>query len=114
MLRTPPTSTRTDTALPYTTLFRSGPQDFIAERCAIFQDRRDRVVAAPEALPGIDCHLPEGAFSVFPSCAKLLGKTTPSGKVLKTDEDFVLYLLDEVNLAVLQGAAYGEIGRAHV
>ncbi|MBV7481533.1 aminotransferase class I/II-fold pyridoxal phosphate-dependent enzyme [Bordetella sp. BOR01] len=85
----------------------NGPQGFIAERCAIFQHRRDQVVAALAAIAGIDCHVPEGAFYVFPSCAKLLGKTTPSGKVLETDEDFVLYLLDEVNLAVLQGAAYG-------
>ncbi len=85
----------------------AGPQDFIAQRCAVFQDRRDKVVAALNAIPGIRCHLPEGAFYVYPSCAELLGKTTPQGKVLRTDEDFVLYLLDEVNLAVLQGDAYG-------
>jgi len=85
----------------------TGPQDFIAQRCAIFQDRRDRVVAALNAIPGIDCHLPEGAFYVFPSCEALLGKRTPAGQVLGSDDDFVLYLLDEVNLAILQGAAYG-------
>lgn len=85
----------------------NGPQAFIAERCAIFQARRDKVVAALNDIPGIQCHLPEGAFYVFPSCEALLGKTTPAGKVLNTDEDFILYLLDEVNLAVLQGAAYG-------
>jgi len=85
----------------------NGPQHFIAERCAIFQDRRDRVVAALNRIPGISCHLPEGAFYVFPSCGQLLGRTTPAGKVLASDEDFILYLLDEVNLAVLQGAAYG-------
>lgn len=85
----------------------NGPQDFIAERCAIFQGRRDKVVSALNAIPGIHCHLPEGAFYVYPSCENLLGKTTPGGKVLETDEDFILYLLDEVNLAVLQGAAYG-------
>lgn len=85
----------------------NGPQHFIAERCAIFQSRRDSLVAALNQIPGIQCHVPEGAFYVFPSCEQLLGKTTPAGKVLKTDEDFVLYLLDEVNLAVLQGAAYG-------
>lgn len=85
----------------------NGPQHFIAERCAIFQSRRDSLVAALNQIPGIQCHVPEGAFYVFPSCEQLLCKTTPAGKVLKTDEDFVLYLLDEVNLAVLQGAAYG-------
>ena len=85
----------------------NGPQDFIAERCAIFQDRRDRVVAGLNGIAGISCHLPEGAFYVFPSCEQVLGKTTPAGKTLGSDEDFILYLLDEVNLAVLQGAAYG-------
>lgn len=85
----------------------TGPQHFINERCRIFQQRRDKLVAALNAIPGIECHLPEGAFYVFPSCRKLLGKTTPDGKVLRTDEDFVMYLLDEVNLAVLHGATYG-------
>ena len=85
----------------------NGTQHFIAERRAIFQQRRDKLVAALNAIPGIRCHQPEGAFYVFPSCEQLLGKVTPGGKALRTDEDFVMYLLDEVNLAVLQGAAYG-------
>ncbi len=85
----------------------TGPQGFIAERTKIFQDRRDAVVAQLNAIPGITCHLPEGAFYVFPSCAGIIGKTTPSGQVLKTDEDFVLYLLDSEKLAGVHGAAYG-------
>jgi len=85
----------------------NGPQNFIEERREIFQARRDYVVSALNAIPGISCHSPEGAFYAYPSCEQLIGKKTPSGKVIKTDEDFVLYLLDEVNLAVLQGAAYG-------
>jgi aspartate aminotransferase len=85
----------------------SGPQDFIAERTRIFQNRRDMVVASLNEIPGIRCHLPEGAFYVFPSCAAAIGKTTPEGKKLATDEDFVMYLLESQNLAVLQGAAYG-------
>ena len=84
-----------------------GPQDFIAERTAIFQQRRDIVVGELNQISGIHCHLPEGAFYAFPSCAGVLGKTTPDGKVLASDEDFVLYLLDAQNLAVLQGDAYG-------
>ncbi|MFC4277358.1 aminotransferase class I/II-fold pyridoxal phosphate-dependent enzyme [Achromobacter aloeverae] len=84
-----------------------GPQHFIKERAAIFQQRRDRVVALLNACPGVTCALPEGAFYVYPSCAALLGRSTPGGKVLETDEDVILYLLDEENLAVLQGAAYG-------
>ena len=84
-----------------------GPQDFIAERTAIFQQRRDIVVGELNLISGIHCHLPEGAFYAFPSCAGVLGKTTPDGKVLTSDEDFVLYLLEAQNLAVLQGDAYG-------
>jgi aspartate aminotransferase len=85
----------------------SGPQDFIAERTKIFQSRRDVVVATLNDIPGIRCHVPEGAFYVYPSCAAAIGKTTPEGKKLATDEDFVMYLLESQNLAVLQGAAYG-------
>jgi len=85
----------------------SGPQDFIAERTKIFQQRRDMIVAELNTIPGISCHLPEGAFYAFPSCAGVMGKTTPQGKLLSTDEDFVLYLLEQQNLAVLQGGAYG-------
>lgn len=85
----------------------NGPQGFIAERTKIFQSRRDVVVASLNDIPGIRCHLPEGAFYVFPSCAAAIGKTTPEGKKLATDEDFVMYLLEAQNLAVLQGAAYG-------
>ena len=85
----------------------SGPQDFIAERARIFQQRRDQVVAQLNAIPGIRCHLPEGAFYVYPSCAGVIGKKTPDGTVLASDSDFVLYLLEAQNLAVLQGAAYG-------
>ena len=85
----------------------TGPQDFIAERTQIFQDRRDSVVAQLNAIPGITCHLPEGAFYVFPSCAGMIGKKTPAGQVIQTDEDFVLYLLDSEKLAGVHGAAYG-------
>lgn len=85
----------------------SGPQAVVAERTRVFQQRRDALVGWLNAMPGISCHVPEGAFYVFPSCAGLLGRKTPAGKVLETDEDFIMYLLDEENLAVLQGAAYG-------
>lgn len=85
----------------------TGPQDFIAKHIKIFQERRDRVVASLNGIPGVSCHLPEGAFYVFPSCAGVLGKKTPAGQILKTDEDFVLYLLDAEKLAGVHGAAYG-------
>ena len=85
----------------------NGPQDFIAERTAIFQQRRNIVVAELNRIPGISCHVPEGAFYVFPSCAGVMGRASPEGKLLANDEDFVLYLLEAQNLAVLQGDAYG-------
>src|SRR6476619_780866 len=85
----------------------SGPQDFIAERTRIFQERRDWVVAELNRIPGVSCHLPEGAFYVYPSCAGVIGKKTPEGQQIASDSDFVLYLLESQNLAVLQGEAYG-------
>ncbi len=85
----------------------NGPQDFIAERTRIFQERRDLVVGELNTIPGLSCHLPEGAFYAFPSCAGVIGKKTPQGKILKSDEEFVLYLLEQQNLAVIQGDAYG-------
>jgi aspartate aminotransferase len=85
----------------------TGPQDFIVERQRIFQERRDAVVAELNRIPGISCHLPEGAFYVYPSCAGVIGKKTPEGQVISSDSDFVLHLLESQNLAVLQGEAYG-------
>ncbi len=84
-----------------------GPQDFIAQSRAVFQDRRDAIVDRLNAIPGIDCHTPDGAFYLFPSCSRFFGATTPTGKVISTSDEFVLYLLDSVGLAVLQGTAYG-------
>ena len=85
----------------------NGPQDFIAERTRIFQERRDKVVAELNRIPGVTCHLPEGAFYVYPSCAGVIGSKTPDGQVIRTDNEFVLYLLEAQNLALLQGEAYG-------
>ncbi len=85
----------------------NGPQDFIAERSAVFRQRRDLVVAMLNDAPGIVCQKPEGAFYVYPSCAGCIGKTTPGGKVIATDDDFVTYLLESEGVAVVQGAAFG-------
>ena len=85
----------------------NGPQDFIAPNAAVFKQRRDLVVEALNKIPGLYCPLPEGAFYVYPSCAGLLGKKTPEGKVIKTDEDFVKYLLAAEGVAVVHGDAFG-------
>ncbi len=84
----------------------TGPQDFLPERAAAYQRRRDLVVAALNAIPGISCHKPQGAFYVFPGIAGLIGKTTPAGKRIASDADFATALLDEAFVAVVQGAAF--------
>jgi len=84
-----------------------GPQDFVAERAAIYRQRRDLVVEMLNAAPGISCHKPEGAFYVFPNLAGCLGKTSKAGRRIATDTDFVGALLDEKHVAAVQGAAYG-------
>ncbi len=85
----------------------NGPQDFIAERAHAFKERRDLVVSMLNQATGIQCHKPEGAFYVYPSCAGTLGKTTPDGKLIETDENFVTYLLESEGVAVVQGSAFG-------
>ncbi|MBU6506709.1 MAG: pyridoxal phosphate-dependent aminotransferase [Alphaproteobacteria bacterium] len=85
----------------------SGPQDFIPRHNKSFQERRDLVVAGLNRCAGLRCSVPEGAFYVYPCCAGVIGKTTPQGKVLKTDGDFVDYLLDAEGVAVVQGEAFG-------
>ena len=85
----------------------NGPQDFLAEWRQVFQARRDMVVAGLNACAGLDCLTPEGAFYVFPSCQALLGKTSAGGTLLKTDEDFVLALLEETGVALVHGTAFG-------
>ena len=85
----------------------TGPQDLVGERAAAFQERRDLVVSMLNQAKGIACRSPQGAFYVYPSCADLIGKTTPAGKLIENDRDFVLYLMDEFGVATVHGAAYG-------
>jgi len=85
----------------------NGTQDFIPERAEAFKARRDLVVEMLNAAEGLSCHKPEGAFYVYPSCAGCMGKTTPDGKTLESDEDFAGYLLESVGVAVVHGAAFG-------
>jgi aspartate aminotransferase len=85
----------------------NGPQDFIPRNNVVFQQRRDLIVSMLNQSAGLTCPRPEGAFYVFPSCAGTLGKTTPDGKVIETDEDFVTYLLESEGVAVVQGSAFG-------
>ncbi len=85
----------------------NGPQDFIEERRKAFEERRDLVISMLNQASGISCPVPEGAFYVYPSIAECIGKTAPSGNVIKSDEDFVKELLDGVGVAVVHGSAFG-------
>jgi len=85
----------------------NGPQDFIAEHNAIFKERRDLVVSMLNQATGLQCPTPEGAFYVYPSCAGTIGKTTPDGNTIATDDDFVTYILEAEGVAAVQGSAFG-------
>ena len=84
-----------------------GPQAFLQDNQTLFKGRRDLVVAGLNAIDGITCPIPEGAFYVYPSIAGLIGKTTPGGKVIETDEDFAIALLEDTGVAAVFGAAFG-------
>lgn len=84
-----------------------GPQDYIATARAAFERRRDLVVARLNAIEGITCPTPEGAFYVYPSIAGLIGSTTPDGSRIETDADFAAALLAAEGVAVVFGAAFG-------
>lgn len=85
----------------------NGPQDFLAERSAAFEKRRDLVVSMLNQATGIRCPKPEGAFYVYPSIEGVIGKTTGAGVVITDDEVFTAELLDQEGVAVVQGAAFG-------
>lgn len=85
----------------------NGPQDFVAGNNAIFKERRNLVISLLKETTGLSCHTPEGAFYVYPSCAGVIGKTTPEGKKIESDDDFISYLLEAEGVAAVQGSAFG-------
>lgn len=85
----------------------TGPQDYISESRAVFQRRRNLVVAGLNECPGIECPMPQGAFYVYPSIRGLIGKTSKGGTHIGSDEDFANALLEETGVAVVFGAAFG-------
>ena len=85
----------------------NGKQEFIPIRSLAFQERRDFVVNSLNAIDGINCLKPDGAFYVFPNCKELIGKKDKNGKKLENDTDFVQSLLENNNVAVVQGSAFG-------
>ena len=85
----------------------SEDQAFVRDSVSVYKERRDYACARLNAISGLSCTVPDGAFYLFPNCAGVIGKSTRDGKTIETDLDFVLYLLDGVGVAALQGAAYG-------
>ncbi len=85
----------------------NGPQEFVRQRAHAFQERRDRVLDLLREAPGIECFRPQGAFYIFANCGGMLGKRTPQGVTLETEQDAVDYLLEAGGVAVVVGVAYG-------
>ncbi len=85
----------------------SGDESFLKEWISVFQRRRDMVVSALNAISGIECQTPEGAFYVYPSCTGLIGRKTKDGTELKDSSDVATWLLNSTGVAVVPGTAFG-------
>ncbi len=85
----------------------NGDHSFIKKHNEAFKIRRDLVVGLINEILGLSCRTPQGAFYVYPSCAGIIGKVTPDGKIIKTDSDFIAYLLEAKGVAAVQGEAFG-------
>ncbi|MFQ1701153.1 aspartate transaminase [Loktanella agnita] len=84
-----------------------GPQKAVGKTVEVYKERRDRAYALINEIDGLSCTLPDGAFYLYPSCAGVIGKTTPEGDTIENDLDFVLYLLEQAGVASVHGGAYG-------
>ncbi len=91
-----------------------GPQGFLAERAEAFRARRDLVVDALNAIPGLACRSPEGAFYAFAECGGVMGRQTPDGTRLDTDRAFCAWLMETADVAVVPGTAFGLPGHFRV
>ena len=85
----------------------NGDQSFVAQSVAIYRERRDATLARINAIPGLNCRAPDGAFYLYINCAGLIGKTTLDGKRLADDGDVVMFLLEKAGVALVAGTAYG-------
>lgn len=91
-----------------------GPQDVLPTRRDSFAARRNLVVDALNAIPGITCRRPEGAFYTFASCEGLLGRTTPEGRRIASDRDFCAWLMESADVAMVPGTAFGLPGHFRI
>jgi aspartate aminotransferase len=85
----------------------TGDQSVVSEALEVYRKRRDLAVAGFDAIDGLSCGSPDGAFYVLVNCQGAVGKRTPSGRTINSDQDFAVYLLEDANVAVIQGSAYG-------
>lgn len=85
----------------------TGDQSYMARNNASFQERRDLAVEWLNRIPGLTCHKPEGAFYLYPGCGGVIGRKTPEGRRITTDEEFVLALLEAEGVAAVHGGAFG-------
>ena len=85
----------------------NGDQSFLKDRNERFRGRRDLVVRMLNAIEGVICPTPEGAFYVYPDVSGLMGKKTPDGNVISTDAELIDYFLDSVQVAAVHGGAFG-------
>jgi aspartate aminotransferase len=83
-----------------------GPMDFLGPFLEAYRRRRDKVVAAMNAIDGIDCQVPDGAFYVFPGCKGLIGRRTPEGQAIATDHELAMYFLGHAGVALVPGSAF--------
>ena len=85
----------------------NGPQGYVKTNASNFAKKRDLVIENINKIEGLECNTPEGAFYLFPKCSGLFGKTTKEGKVLNSSNDVATYLLEEANVAIVPGIAFG-------
>jgi aspartate aminotransferase len=85
----------------------SGPQDTVEAWRRAFQRRRDYVIGRLNAIDGVSCRRPEGAFYTFANCESLIGRRTPDGPRIDSDSAFCRYLLDAHDVAVVPGSCFG-------
>lgn len=88
----------------------TGPRDFVTETVDVYRGRRDTTVKLLRETPWLSCPVPSGGFYLLVNCKQLMGKFTPAGSRIESDEDFCRYLLESQQVAVIHGSAYGAPG----
>lgn len=91
-----------------------GPADVVDELRAAFDARRARVVEALNAIEGVSCPLPDGAFYVMPDVSAIIGRKTPDGRILEDDAGIADWLIGDAGVVVVPGREFGAPGRFRI